>query len=384
MSEMVSNFFLKKLPIDAAGLNSYQNQAGYKLQETVRPVNKELDEKSRFLKEALQNISEAFLFIDMSGNVWVANEAACKFFSLPADATIGRSFWDLFEDDYFGFSMRESLKFGLPHRLIYKSHRLLELEISASFVFVGPPSEHGLVVVARDISERQKMQAAIHQGDKMKELGLMTSQIAHEIRNPLGGIRGFASLLFRDLEKEAHLQDMAGAIIEGTKILEKLVAGLLHFARPIHIQPQSKDLGSLIKEVAKLVKVDPSFPSSVKMALHIPNNPILAPVDPDAFKSALLNLIFNGIQAMPEGGILSLSLMKLEGCCQIAIADTGIGMDPETLQHLFSPFFTTKKMGNGLGLVETEKIVKAHRGSIDVRSQIGKGSIFTITLPVRR
>ncbi len=338
---------------------------------------------SLFLKEALKNVQDAFLFIDLSGTLLAANEAASKFFSLPADA-VGRKFWDLFADDYFGFSMRESLAFGLSRRLIYKSHRPLELEISASFLFAEPLFAHGLCLVARDTAERLRLQAIGHQNDRMRDLGVMAAQVAHEIRNPLGGIRGFASLLLRDLQEEPHLHEMAAAIVEGTKALEKLVAGLLHYARPIQLQTETKDLRVLIKEIAKFAQVDPSFPTSVKMALHIPNDPALAPVDAAAFKSAVLNLIFNAVQAMPDGGCLTLSLLKVEGSCQIAVADTGIGMDSDTLEHLFSPFFTTKKKGNGLGLVETEKIVKGHRGSIDVRSQLGRGSTFTITLPLRR
>jgi signal transduction histidine kinase len=335
-----------------------------------------------FLKEALKNVQDAFLFIDLSGTLLAMNEAASKFFSLPADA-MGRKFWDLFADDYFGFSMRESLIFGLPHRLIYKSHRPLELEISASFLFAGPLFAHGLALIARDIAERLKVQAAAHQNDRMRDLGVMAAQVAHEIRNPLGGIRGFASLLYRDLQEQIHLQEMAAAIIEGTKALEKLVAGLLHYARPIQLQKETRDLGLLIREASRFAKVDPSFPLGVKMTLHIPNDPVCAPVDGAAFKSALLNLIFNAVQAMPDGGRLTLSLVKVEGSCQIEVADTGTGMDSNTLEHLFSPFFTTKKKGTGLGLVETEKIVKAHRGTIEVRSQVGKGSAFRVTLPLR-
>lgn len=370
---MVSDSFVKKRPP--------ADFAQSRLQELDLPVNKE---QHLFLKEALKNVSDAWIFLDLSGTLWVANEAACKFFSLPGDLSIGQSFWDLFEDDYFGFSMRESLKFGIPHRLIYKSQRLLDLEISTSFLLIGPLSHHGLILVARDLSERKRLQAAIHQGDRMRELGLLSAQIAHEIRNPLGGIRGFASLLLRDLENEAHLKEMALAIIDGTKALEKLVASILHYAKPIELQIQSKDLGALIRQTAQLVKVDPAFPSLVKIELHIPNDPVLVPVDPDAFKSALLNLMFNAIQAMPDGGHLTISLFKLEGCCQIAVTDTGIGMDADTINHLFFPFFTTKKKGNGLGLVETERIIKAHKGSIDVRSQNSKGSTFTVTLPLRR
>jgi two-component system sensor histidine kinase AtoS len=177
---------------------------------------------------------------------------------------------------------------------------------------------------------------------------------------------------------------MASAIIDGTKALEKLVLGILHYARPVSVNPVSKDLGALLKELGKFIKIDPAFPPSVKLSLHIPNDPIFAPIDPDSIKRALLNLAFNAIEAMPQGGTLSFSLFKLEGCCQIAIADTGIGMEPEVLKSLFAPCFTTKQKGNGLGLIEAEKIVKAHRGAIDVRSQPGKGSTFTITLPLKR
>jgi len=340
-------------------------------------------ESINFLKEALRGLSEAFLFIDLKGTLQIANETACKFYSLSNEG-LGRSFWDLFPDDYFGFSMRESLKFGISHRLIYKSQRFLELQISTWFILIGPPSCHGLVVLAKDIREKEKLQTLLRQGDQMKKLGEMSREIAHEIRNPLGGIRGFASLLFRDLEGMKHLQEMAAAILDGTKSLEKLVASILHYARPLAAQLMMKDLGALLKEFAKFIKVDPAFPSNVKLDLHIPNDSIFAPVDSDLLKSALLNLTFNAIQAMPAGGLLTLSLLKLEGCCQIAISDTGIGMDSGTLKSLFSLLFTTKKRGNGLGLVEAEKIIKAHRGTIDVRSQVGIGSTFTLTLPLRR
>src|SRR5688572_10485156 len=126
MAEIVPDFFLKKLTEE-------------KLQEMNQHVNKELELRLLFLKEALQHMAEAFLFIDLSGVVQVANDAAYKFFSLPTDGTMGQSFWHLFPDDYFGFSMRESLKFGISHRLLYKNHRLLELEISTSYIFIGQP-----------------------------------------------------------------------------------------------------------------------------------------------------------------------------------------------------------------------------------------------------
>ncbi|MBU6446800.1 MAG: two-component sensor histidine kinase, partial [Verrucomicrobia bacterium] len=327
-----------------------------------------------------KNISDAILFIDLEGTITLFNTAAHKILQVMPDDALFKKFGDLFPDDLFGFSMKEALKFGISHKLLYRK----EMEISTTFVYEGPKIYHGMIVVFRDISEKQRLQLIANRNDRMKELGAMAATVAHEIRNPLGGIRGFAALLFRDLEEYAHLQDMAGQILEGTKSLEKIVSTILHYSKQIEIQPQTLDLGAFLKQVGKFVKVDPAFPAHVKLALHVPDAPALVPFDPIALKSALLNLIFNAIQAMGQGGELTISLLMMASSCQLTIADTGVGIAEEQLSKLFSPFYTTKKGGNGLGLVETQKIIQAHLGAIEVRSKVGKGTTFTITLPLKR
>lgn len=362
-----------------------------KLQERFEAVNGELGAKvaelnriTRFLNNVLRHISDAILFLDLEGTLAVMNDAAGKLLGLEPEKVLFRKFWDFFPDDSFGFSMKEALKFGISHKLLYKSYPQKELEIATTFVYEGPKPYHGLIVCLRDVSEKQRLQLIANRNDRMKELGEMAATVAHEIRNPLGGIRGYASLLYRDLESQKNLQEMAALIIDGTKSLEKLVTTVLHYSRPIEIVPQSIEVGQFLKQLARFVKVDPACPPQVKWALHIPDDPLLAPVDPEALKSALLNLIFNAFQAMPRGGTLTLSLLKIDSCYQIAISDTGIGMGEEQLRRLFSPFFTTKEKGNGLGLVEAQKIVQAHHGAIDVRSSSNKGTTFTLTLPLKR
>ncbi len=358
-----------------------------KLQERFQSVNQELAVKAanlsrltHYLNNILENISDAIVFVDLEGTVTMFNEAAQKLLKVKEEEILFKKFWEIFQDETFGFSMREALKFGISHKLLYRK----EMEISTTFVYEGPKLFHGMILVLRDISEKQKLQLIANRNDRMKELGEIAATVAHEIRNPLGGIRGYASLLYRDLDANKNLQEMAGFIIEGTKSLEKVVSAILHYSKPIQIQHQTLDLGAYLRQIGKFIKVDPAFPANVKLALHIPHAPFLAPVDPEALKSALLNLIFNGLQAMPLGGLLTISLLKMETTCQIVVTDTGIGMEEEELKNLFSPFFTTKQKGNGLGLVETQKIVQAHFGAIDVRSLPGKGTTFTLTLPLKR
>ncbi|MGB7978769.1 MAG: ATP-binding protein [Chlamydiales bacterium] len=352
-------------------------------QERLETVNQELAMQTAsgvWLRRILREISDGIFFIHLDGTIALCNEAAQLLLKIKPEQIQLKKYWEVFQDELFGFSMREALKFGISHQHLYQK----ELEISTSFVYEGPKSSHGMILIVRDIGEKQRLQLIANRNDRMKDLGQMAATVAHEIRNPLGGIRGYASLLYRDLRESCHLQEMAGFIIEGTKSLEKIVSAVLHYAKPVEIELQTLDLGSFLKQVGKFIKVDPSFPAHVKLALHIPDAPLLAPFDPQALKSALLNLIFNAFQAMPLGGSLTVSLLKIDSSCQIAIADTGLGMGEDQLERLFSPFYTTKKGGNGLGLVETQKIVQAHRGTLDVRSQPRKGTTFTITLPLKR
>ena len=144
-------------------------------------------------------------------------------------------------------------------------------------------------------------------------------------------------------------------------------------------------MGLFLQKLGSSIRADPALPENVRLEIHIPREPLLAPIDPDAMQASLLNLIYNGIQAMDQGGVLLISLLKpLEHLCQIDISDSGCGIEEEHLGQLFSPFFTTKKQGTGLGLAESQKIVKAHGGAIEVRSQKGRGSTFTLTLPLKR
>ncbi len=362
-----------------------------KLQERFERVNGELTVKveqlgrvTSFMNNLLQKISEAILFIDLQGTIIVANEAAQKI--LQKKELLFRKFWEIFPDENFGFSMREALRYGISQKLLYKTFPELgrELEISSSFLYEGPKNQQGLILLLRDITERQKLQQVAARGDRMRELGEMAAKVAHEIRNPLGGIRGFASLLYRDLASQKNLQEMAAQVIEGTKSLEKLVTNVLEYARPVQVVTQTLDLAQFLKQVGKFIKIDPAFPPDVELLLNIPLEPLLAPFDPEALKAALLNLLFNALQAMPNGGTLTVSLLKSDASCQISVADTGIGIKEEQVRLLFSPFFTTKSNGNGFGLVEAQKIIQALGGAIDVRSLPNRGSTFTLTLPLKR
>lgn len=373
-----------------------------KLQEEFQAVNLELEKANRKLLQKaselntlsqymggiLKNISQGILFITTDGIILSCNDAAQKILQIDPKEIIYKRCWNHFRDDFFGFSLKDALHFGLAPQISYISlsagNSKREIEVTTSFVSEGPNPYQGIIIMLRDITEVQRLQLIAGRNDRMKELGEMVSTVAHEIKNPLGGIRGYATLLQRDLSEIPSLQEMAGYIIEGTQTLDRLLSKVLHYARPIQIQPASTELAAFIRSVCKFIKVDPAFPPNVSMVTHISQEPLMAPIDAEAMRSALLNLIVNAFQAMPNGGTLTVSLLKQDNQCLISITDTGIGIEEKDLPHLFSPFFTTKNKGNGLGLAETFKIIQAHYGAIDVRSQVARGTTFTITLPLKR
>ncbi len=351
-------------------------------QESKESVNPELLATKGFLQYLLGKMAEGILFIQMDGTIRVINEAAQKLIHRSADGLLLQPFWNVFPDGYFGFSMREALRYGIAQKQLFLTLLGREVEVTSSFLYEGPKEHQGLAIMLFDLTDKKKCQQALARTDRMKELGEMAAALAHEIRNPLGAMRGFAMLLVRDLKDHSSMQQMAQHIVDGTKTLETAVTQVLQYARPLEVSLRTVNLGDKLRDIAKFAKADPAFPANVKLALHIPDEPVLAAIDGEALKRALLNLLINGWQAMPQGGLLTLSLLKTNTSCQISVVDTGAGIPEEILGQVFSPLFTTKQAGNGLGLVETKKIVEAHGGTIDVRSRVGVGTTFTIALKV--
>ena len=241
----------------------------------------------------------------------------------------------------------------------------------------------GLILLMRDITELRRLQTIASRDDRMKELGAMAASVAHEIRNPLGGIKGFASLLCRDLEEKPEMQQMAEYIVEGATTLDRLVTDVLNYSRPLQMHIEVVDIVDNIRGIIDFVRADQSLGENVSIDFVASKESLSVPIDQQMFKAAMLNLIVNGAQAMKEGGVLRLSCSEDKRYTTITVTDTGVGISAENLEKIFSPFFTTKTEGNGFGLSEVHKIIQAHGGDIDVTSEMGQGTTFTIKLPLK-
>lgn len=359
----------------------------------------ELDFLSHYLKTILQHVSQGVLFIDQNGIITTYNASAQAILQIPEKDLLFHSFHDCLEDRLFGFSLKDAFaEIKCPNTMFVSlNHQGLikELEVEAAFVEMSRqampigqklPSSHtaqGLLILLRDITKFRRMQQTAHRQDRLKELGGLAAHLAHEIRNPLGGIRGFAAILEQELKDRPDLQQMAAHIVQGSDQLNDFVTQVLQYARPFQLHIENTDLLLLLEEIKQLMQADSAWNTKINFTIHGPTEGCLFPIDPQLMKSALLNLLVNAIQAMPNGGNLTVSVKLDPSLLVIEVEDTGVGISADNLTRLFTPFFTTKEAGNGLGLAEVHKDVQAHQGWVDVESREGRGSKFTIKIPVK-
>jgi two-component system, NtrC family, sensor histidine kinase HydH len=235
--------------------------------------------------------------------------------------------------------------------------------------------------VRRQAAERDRLQTYLRRSERLAALGKLLAGVAHEVRNPLAGIRSTAQLWQRGFELDA---ESLGGLVHEVDRLEEIVSRLLQFSRADAQDLAPGDLNAVIAEAARLA----SGPAELKeVRIEVNLDPDLPPVEmaPPALLQIFRNLTTNAIHAMATGGTLRLTTQRdpSRKAAQAFVADTGSGLAPEVIGHLFEPFFTTKSEGTGLGLAIAREIALAHRGDLGAANRTdGPGAIFTLTLPV--
>lgn len=362
----------------------------------------DLDLLTHYNETLLANIFHGLLFIDPNGNVTTYNKAAERILEAPSQEVLFQSFWKNFSDNILGFSLRRILKeFTSPGTISTKiEHKVdgekeIETEVSivsntekkngADCQSTASPSLSGVLIIIRDVTEQKHQQVIAQRRHRMNELSEMAAMIAHEIRNPLGGIKGFASLLERDLIDRPDLKQMASYIIDGTNNLNDLVTRVLSYARPIQTHFEPIELISLIQRARDDTLKQDVYNNSISIEIISDETSVIATIDRQSIRTSIINLIVNAIEAMPEGGgKITITIVKEEKHISIKVADTGVGIHAENIDKLFSPFFTTKPDGDGFGLSEVHKIIQLHGGKVNVDSKEGAGSTFTLKIPLSK
>jgi nitrogen-specific signal transduction histidine kinase len=236
--------------------------------------------------------------------------------------------------------------------------------------------------------ELKDTQEQLHNAEKLASIGQLAAGVAHEINNPLGSIILYASMLkkqFRDTLNEKQNVDDLKLIVEEANRCKGIVSNLLNFARQGKLRLAKINVYDIIESIIKSMKINPVF-SSVNYSIEGSAEDCFIEGDPDQLKQVLLNLIINASEALEQSSIkkVHVAVNKVQNNLEIILSDTGCGISDENINQIFTPFFTTKKIGKGtgLGLAIAYGIVKMHRGDIKVKSAINRGTTFTIHLPI--
>lgn len=229
---------------------------------------------------------------------------------------------------------------------------------------------------------RQQLQEAMARKEKLMALGHLAAGVAHEIRNPLSSIKGLAKYFAERTPPGGEAQELALVMAKEADRLNRVVSELLELVRPAHLNYQSVDINALIHHSLQLVSQDAQ---SRGIELQFTPRPELTTIkaDPDRLNQVLLNLYLNAMQAIGRDGVIHVSASEADRQrVKIVVKDSGKGMSDEELQAIFTPYFTTKADGTGLGLAVVQNIIEQHGGTIRAESQPGAGAIFTLWLPV--
>jgi len=232
----------------------------------------------------------------------------------------------------------------------------------------------------------ERLQRRARQAERLAELGTLTGGLAHEIKNPLSTIQLNLQLLREDLDPHhpghSRLVSRLNTVQKEVSRLRDILDDFMRYAGKLELDRKRIDLGNLLEELVDFFSPQAQA-HRVQLRLRKPEKPLVAPVDERLLKQAMLNLIINAVQAMPEaGGEVMLSASRQDGRAVLEVVDTGRGMPPEALARIFQAYYSTKPGGTGLGLAIAKRMVDEHGGHISATSEVGKGTLFRIELPV--
>jgi PAS domain S-box-containing protein len=240
----------------------------------------------------------------------------------------------------------------------------------------GKPYQY--MAIRYDITERKRSEALLREQAALARLGEMAAVVAHEVKNPLAGIRGALQVIGGRLPATSRDRAIMGDIVGRLDSLNEIVQDLLIFARPREPRLSTISVAALLEETAALLRKDASHAS---VDVFITGDRPLIEADPEQLQTAFLNLMLNAAQASASGGRIDVTISANDGLCRVAIADSGPGIPEETRDKIFEPFYTTKHRGTGLGLPTAKRVVDLHHGDITIDCPPGGGTVVTVTLP---
>ncbi|MFH0926055.1 MAG: ATP-binding protein [bacterium] len=392
----------KKIPIlSSASLLKEENGAIIGGVESLKDITemKKMNEKLQYLSEYNQNIlssmTSGVMVVDLDFKITTLNKEAENILSMSAIDLLGKPLYEVQGLIEINNMIARMLAAGPDGEHIFSHQEItvvsldkkkIPLGISTAILRDEAKNIQGSIAVFRDISEIKELRETVERNNRLASLGEMAAGVAHEIRNPLSSIAGFVDLMDEEMKEDNPHKQYTQIILAEIDRLNKVISSIMDFARQVKPLLKEVDINLLLRE--RLFQLNQDLDkNNIKLELVLDDKLSLMNADPEQLSQVFLNLIQNAIHSMDDGGLLKVSTKFINkdserDSIKIEIEDTGCGIPKEIIPKIFDPFFTTKRhRGTGLGLSITNRIIVDHRGSINVASEVGKGTKFILSLP---
>lgn len=366
------------LLIGIGGWLSLLTAQGYRISQAT------LSRMQAFTSLLISKLPMGIIATDADGIVNTFNTTAELLLDISGDDVLGKKAVDILPADLTQFLVVPQHGEISGHELFLKDDHggSKSIHLASVPVFDAENSYSGRVLLLHDMTEIKNLEAKLRRQDRFAALGKMAAGVAHEVRNPLSSIKGFATMLGSKFLKNSDEHQTAALLVNEVERLNRSITELLNYTKPFQLHLVDIDVAEILEISLRLIEAELQE-NKISVKLDLADDLPMVKVDPDKINQLLLNVFLNAIQAMENGGNLAINITPAKDgrMVQITIQDNGIGIAPEDLEHILDPYFTTKKQGTGLGLAIAQKIIEEHGGAIRFSSEIHHGTMVTILLP---
>ena len=357
------------------------------LAQSYQSTKASLSRIKAFSDNLVENMPIGLLAIDHETQIASFNHVAGSVLNLQIQDVLGAGAEEVLPDELWRLIGKPDFKRRVVDQeieCVRNDGKMIPLEVSASPLTDETGMFLGHVLLFKDLTEVRALKQEVLRSQRLASVGRLAAGVAHEIRNPLSSIKGFATYFKERYREKPEDQQISGIMIQEVDRLNKVVGQLLDLAKPVTISPKRIHMTPFIEDSLRLVE---NQAAEKAISIHTEIDPEMetAWIDPERINQVLLNLYLNAIESMEANGKLAVAVLPDKSGPRIGIrvSDSGSGINPEDLSHVFDPYFTTKAAGTGLGLAIVHNIIEAHNGEVHVKSQPQEGTVFMIWLPRR-
>jgi PAS domain S-box-containing protein len=355
----------------------------------IRTLIHDLASEHEQMQIVLDSMNDAVVVSDNEHYLVMVNKAAERLLPLVPGDLAERRIWEIIGDEEIAGFVHATLEaedsvwdveFTLEHQ---GTTRILLLSL---FPLVRNGHVTGNILRVEEVTERKSKEARLRRAESLASLTTLAAGVAHEIKNPLGSIGIHIQLIQKELaaleeSERERIQGYIDVVNEEVNRLNKIVVDFLFAVRPMNVELEDADMNAVIADLLEFVRYELEQ-NDIELEADLQDDLPKVQLDEKYFKQAVMNIVKNGLAAMPEGGTLTVKTRCRSDNVELVIRDTGEGMPEDVREKIFEPYFTTRDFGSGIGLTLVYKVVKEHMGEISVQSEEGKGSRFILTFPV--